>query len=173
MLIQSWISPKTQKGLPSKIDGKGIFAKEPIAKGEVVFIRSGHIIDRQTLESNRNIIKDSEAAITDDLYLAPLTDAELPRVMVYANHSCDPNAGTQSNIVWVALRDIKPGEEITLDYATHFAQSDYVMVCNCGAPCCRGKITGNDWQNPEFQKKYAGYFAWYIQQKIDAQTNRT
>jgi hypothetical protein len=39
--------------------------------------------------------------------------------------------------------------------------------CGCGQPTCRGKVTGNDWQKPELQKRYAGFFSPHVQRKID------
>jgi SET domain-containing protein len=169
MFVESWISPKTQKGLPSKIAGLGFFAKESINKGEIVAIKAGHIIDKATLNANRHIVLDSEMGLADGLYLAPLTTDEMPKSMVYMNHGCSPNAGFAGNVVIVAIRDIRVGEEITVDYAMHMADPEYLMNCNCGYENCRGKITGNDWQIPGIQKRYKGYFAWYIQQKIDKQ----
>ena len=39
----------------------------------------------------------------------------LPEPRCYLNHACDPNAiGTERDAV-IALRDIRPDEEITLD----------------------------------------------------------
>jgi SET domain-containing protein len=55
---------------------------------------------------------------TDDLFLAPVTAAEFESVMMFLNHSCEPNVGVQGQIVFVAMRDIAAGEELTLDYAT-------------------------------------------------------
>jgi hypothetical protein len=30
-------------------------------------------------------------------------------------------------------------------------------------------IDGRDWQRPDLQDRYRGYFSWYLQRKIDAQ----
>jgi len=87
--------------------------------------------------------------------------------MIFSNHSCDPNIGVQGQIVFVAMRDIQPGEELTHDWATTDDDSDE-MRCNCGARTCRGIITGQDWRREELQRKYRGYIAWYLQRKIDA-----
>lgn len=86
--------------------------------------------------------------------------------MIFSNHSCDPNIGVQGQIVFVALREIAMGEELTHDWATT-DDDDYSMTCRCGAETCRGVITGRDWQNKELQRKYQGIFSWYLQQKID------
>lgn len=59
----------------------------------------------------------------------------------YINHSCAPNAFMQSmrgHIVFFALRDIDPGEEITVDYGTTMHKDS--KKCFCGASTCRGSI---------------------------------
>jgi hypothetical protein len=42
------------------------------------------------------------------------------------------------------------------------------MQCRCGQPECRQTITGKDWQWPDLQRKYDGYFSWYLQCMIKA-----
>lgn len=167
--VSSWISPKTQKGLPSKIHGKGFFAKEPIKKGEILAVKGGHIIDRATLLANLDVVNDSQVQITNELYLAPLTPEEELACMVYVNHSCEPNGGWQGQIVFVAMHDIDTNEEITIDYATYLDDDIMQFTCNCQTPGCRHHITGRDWHIPELQEKYKGYFVWFIEQKINAQ----
>jgi len=59
----------------------------------------------------------------------------------YINHSCQPNAFMKilyNHILFIALRDISPGEEITIDYESTL-HSDKKR-CTCGAPLCRGTI---------------------------------
>ena len=87
--------------------------------------------------------------------------------MIFSNHSCDPNIGVQGQIVFVALRRIPAGEELTHDWATT-DDDDYVLECRCGARECRGTITGKDWRKKELQLKYRGRFSWYLQHKINA-----
>src|SRR6516165_3310796 len=71
----------------------------------------------------------------------------------FQNHSCEPNIGVQGQIVFVAMRDIAAGEELTHDWATT-DDEDYRMECRCGAATCRKIVTGKDWQKPELQEKY-------------------
>ena len=52
--------------------------------------------------------------------------------MLFTNHSCAPNIGVQGQIVFVALRDIAAGEELTHDWATT-DDDTYEMRCRCGA----------------------------------------
>lgn len=59
----------------------------------------------------------------------------------YINHSCTPNAFMKilyGHILFLALRDINPGEEITIDYESTL-HSD-TKRCTCRAPTCRGTI---------------------------------
>src|SRR6185503_217262 len=59
----------------------------------------------------------------------------------YINHSCEPNAFMQilyGHVLFIALRDIEPGEEITIDYESTL-HSDKKR-CICQAPSCRGTI---------------------------------
>jgi uncharacterized protein len=65
------------------------------------------------------------------------------------------------------MRDIRAGEELTTDYAL-FDDYDGQMTCNCGTAACRETINGRDWRRRDLQKKYRGYFSWYLQAKIDA-----
>ena len=85
--------------------------------------------------------------------------------MLYSNHSCDPNLGLRGNIIFVALRDIEPGEELTHDWCMT-DDDNYETECTCGAVNCRRVLTGKDWQRPELQARYRGYFATYLADKI-------
>ena len=87
-------------------------------------------------------------------------------VMMFLNHSCEPNVGILGQIVFVAMRDIDRDEELTIDYAMFGADKE-PMQCNCSASDCRGLITDSDWKITKLQKKYKGYFSSYIQLKIN------
>lgn len=67
------------------------------------------------------------------------------------------------------MRDIAAGEELTHDWATT-DDGDYALTCRCGCPSCRDTITGKDWMKPELQAKYAGWFCWFLQRKIEARS---
>jgi hypothetical protein len=68
----------------------------------------------------------------------------------------------------VAMRAIQPGEEVSFDYAMCDGSVYDEFLCECGAPNCRGRVAGDDWRNPALWDKYAGYFAPYLQRRIDA-----
>ena len=160
----SYISPKAAvKQSPNQ--GRGLFALEPIAKGETVCIKGGHIFNRRTLQEVTQALGPAEIQIGEDLFIGPLNEQEREGSMIFSNHSCEPNIGVQGQIVFVALRDIEAGEELTHDWATT-DDDTYEMDCKCGSPTCRGVITGQDWRRLDLQAKYAGYMSWYLMEKI-------
>lgn len=168
----SYISPKAIVR-ESSIHGKGLFAAQPILKDEIVCIKGGSIYDRNTLNAMPDWYRAAEIQIADDLFIGPRIEAEREGSMIFSNHSCDPNIGIQGQIIFVAMRDIEPGEELTHDWATT-DDDNYEMSCNCGTPNCRQIIRGDDWQKKELQEKYRGYMSWHIQRKIRAaRTDRT
>ena len=163
--MESYISPKTAKGLPSKIHGKGFFSVAYIKKDEIVAIKKGEIVPLDFLNES-GIGGGVGLQVSDTEYMAPLTKEEYEKSMVYINYSCEPNLGMRGQNIAVAFRDIQPNEELTLDYAMLFNNDDS-FECNCGNINCRHQITGRDWMKPELQEKYKGYFTEYIQSKID------
>jgi hypothetical protein len=164
-VISSYISPKAVKGRPSGIAGRGLLATASIAAGEIVAIKGGHIVDTATLRSLPQALQEAEIQIADGFHLAALDEEEYEAVMLFLNHSCEPNVGFAGNIVLVAMRAVEPGEELTTDYAL-FDDYDGAMTCRCGTPSCRGTIDGRDWQRPELQRRYRVYFSTYLQRKF-------
>jgi uncharacterized protein len=165
MIPLSYLSPKTEVQ-ESKIHGRGLFATADIAKDEMIAVKGGHIVDGKTLrEKITPVLGPVEIQIGDDLFIAPVSDEERESSMLYLNHSCDPNLGVHGEITFVAMREIGSGEELTHDWAMT-DDDDYSIECNCGAPDCRKTLTGKDWQRPELQERYAGYFSAYLARKI-------
>jgi hypothetical protein len=71
----------------------------------------------------------------------------------------------------VAMRTLTTGEEVTYDYAMVMhpnakSTSYFTMECRCGHTRCRKFITEDDWKIRELQRRYRGYFQWYLQEKI-------
>lgn len=165
MLPLSYRSPKTAVR-ESPIHGRGLFAQAKIDQGEVVLVKGGHIVDRATLKREISPSLGSvEIQIGDDFFIAPVNQDERELSMLYSNHSCDANLGMRGEITFVAMRDIAAGEELTHDWCTT-DDDDYEVKCNCRSSNCRGTLTGKDWQRPDLQKKYAGYFSAYLAEKI-------
>ncbi|KKU92276.1 MAG: Nuclear protein SET [Microgenomates group bacterium GW2011_GWA1_48_10] len=166
MSLLTWVSPKAVKGKTSKIEGKGLFALQKISKDEIVAVKGGHIVDRRAMDEIWKWNEDSELQIADDLYITPLEKSEIGGSMMYLNHSCEPNVGLAGNIIFVAMRDIDSGEELTIDYAMIDGDEDDAMECRCGSRNCRKTIRGTDWKRKDLQEKYKGYFSWFLEQRI-------
>lgn len=169
MIKHSYISDKV-KVHRSGIDRRGVFALKPIRKDEVLCVWGGYIVTEKEcdrLEKGRfKNVYDYATKIADGFYLLSDKKGGLEDDDFF-NHSCQPNAGIRGHLMMVAMRDIKPGEEITYDYCMTDADFDYSFTCACGQPGCRGVIRTSDWKKLSLQKKYKGYFSWYVQHKID------
>jgi SET domain-containing protein len=111
----------------SPISGKGLFAKTLIKKDSVVLFWRPKVLSKQEADA----LPDEEKAH----YLYPEGESMLwmQSPERYLNHSCEPNTYVvgQSD---VALRDIKPGEEITSDYIDLETEK---FECRCGSAKCR------------------------------------
>jgi SET domain-containing protein len=101
MQVASYRSPKTVVK-PSGIVGRGLFAAAAIPRGEIVCVKGGHLLDKAGLARHRAVVNDAELQVADDLFLAPVTAAELESVMMFLNHSCEPNVGVRGQIVLVS-----------------------------------------------------------------------
>lgn len=160
----SFLSPKVAVA-SSLIHGRGLFAVEDLRPGEIVCVKGGHIFTRAILEQVGSALGPAEIQIAENLFIGPIEPEERDGCMIFSNHSCDPNIGVQGQIVFVALRRVSAGEELTHDWATT-DDDDYTLDCRCGAAKCRKIVTGKDWQREDLQEKYRGLFSWYLQQKI-------
>ena len=122
----------------SHINGKGCFATQHFARGKKIAEYTGERIS--TIEamrrSRRRILR---ICAIDSRW--SLDGSRGGNGTHYINHSCAPNSFMKilyGNIQFYALRDIHPGEEITIDYETTL-HSDKKR-CHCGADTCRGTI---------------------------------
>ena len=135
--------------------GLGVFAKKTIRKNEIVAVFDGPIYDgdyepwthdlyNHTIQFGKNLWRDSMG---------------LAR---YVNHSCDPNCGIKKLFYVVAMRTIRPGEQITWDYEMTEKNPTWRLKCKCGSPLCR-KIIGHYRMMPlEIRIKYKGYISEWI-----------
>jgi SET domain-containing protein len=160
-MSSSWFNPKTEKRA-SGIQGRGLFARQPILAGEIVAVKGGAIMDAAAFALIRDEVSPAEIQIEDGLYIAPRSAAEVEANILCLNHSCRPNVGVRGQITFVAMRDIAAGAELTIDYAMIDGDPAERMACACGAPECRRVVTGDDWRRPELRQRYAGYFSRYL-----------
>ncbi len=165
--LKSYISPKTEVREKSEIEGNGLFAKQDIKKGEVIFIKNGHIVNHVEAMKLEAKLGEYCLQINDNFFLCPKRKEELKDIAIFINHSCDPNVGPDGQVTFVALRNIKAGKELCHDYAMT-TMREYRLKCNCGSKKCRKIITGNDWELKELQNKYGDHFSYHILKRIKA-----
>lgn len=128
---------------PSRIDGQGAFAAEPIpARRKIGEIR-GEFIDMATARTRAREAEQSTGRIfmvaISDKRAVDATHSSDP--LRFANHACEPNMVLkvqQGRVAFYALRDIEAGEELTARYGeTHHAGR---LQCRCGSPRCVGRL---------------------------------
>lgn len=159
----SYLTPKCDVREAADRGGYTVMAIKPIQKGELIVVWSGTLVDGATLTDLPPPVKRHSLQVEEDHYLVSLTDSEPAD---YVNHSCTPNAGLSGQIALVAMRDIRPGEEVTYDYAMSDGSPYDEFTCRCETARCRGRVTGDDWKRPELWGYYQGYFSTYLQRRI-------
>jgi hypothetical protein len=158
----NWLTPKAEARAAGD-KGMGSYAIAPIAAGESVAAFGGWLADDSQLRALPAERVSRTMQIDEHLYLV---SGETADPGDYVNHSCTPNCGLAGNMLVVAMRDIAVGEELTFDYAMSDGGDYDEFDCLCGAAECRGVVTGRDWQRPELQTRYAGWFSPYLAKKI-------
>jgi SET domain-containing protein len=121
----------------SHIDGTGVFAAEPIpGRRKIGEIRGESI----TVSEARRRAEGQQRIMIVEVSARKAIDASKSQdPMRFTNHCCSPNARLSirdGRIEFYAMRDILPGEEITVNYGeTHH---EGTLKCQCGAPNCIG-----------------------------------
>jgi SET domain-containing protein len=134
----------------SGVHGRGVFAARPIRKGQRVIEYAGRRIswkkamelpDTDPNNPNHTMFFGLEGGKVID----PSVGGNEAR---WINHSCAPNCETdeiKGRIYVVALRNLKPGDELSYDYRlevegrrTKKLERDF--ACYCGATTCRGNM---------------------------------
>jgi hypothetical protein len=167
----SWINQNLEVKNTKKY-GKGIFVKKNIKKDEVLIVMGGYIFDIEDENHLNKFNEDKPIEISEDFSICPKIKSDMDKMpQHYVNHSCNPNTGFKGQLFMVAMKDIKKGEEVVYDYAMIIASNPksteyFKMNCLCGSKNCRKIIDEEGWKIPELQKRYKGYFQWYLEEKI-------
>jgi len=122
----------------SAIHGWGVYAAEWIPPRRKVIEYTGQRIGRQ--EAKRRGAGSRTYLFTLDDYWT-LDGAVGGSGAELINHSCDPNLESRifkGHILYVSRREIRPGEELTVDY--RFSDDTKRVLCLCGSIHCRGTI---------------------------------
>jgi hypothetical protein len=136
--------------------GEGVFAAESIDRGEVIAVFDGPVYDG-------NFEQWTEDMLNHAIQFGPETWRDSNGIARVINHSCEPNCGVKNLFEIVAMREIKPGEEITWDYEmTENNQHGWRMECLCGTPSCRKIIGRYDNMPASVREKYRGFISEWL-----------
>ena len=149
--------PKKIQARKSTIHGNGVFALAALAKGERVIEYKG--LRRTHDEVDADDTGDVESGHTflftlnDDYVIDANYKGNDAR---WINHSCEPNCEaviaeaegddrTADKVFIEAIRDIKPGEELTYNYGItlaerHTPRLKKIWECRCGSRKCTGTM---------------------------------
>ena len=130
----------------SGIHGRGVFATTPIPRGTRIIEYKG---ERISDEESEHRYSDSTHTFLFMLENNEIIDGgRNGNSSRWINHSCEPNceANEESGRMFIdALRKIKAGEEITIDYNLHIEERytaalkrEYACVCEMRK--CRGTL---------------------------------
>ncbi len=124
---------------PSNIDGQGAFSAEAIpARRKIGEIRGESISVRTARQRAKGQQRIMIVEVSDKRAIDASASTDPLR---FTNHSCRPNAVLrirQGRVEFYAMRDVSPGEEITVNYGeTHHEGR---LACRCGAPGCVGRL---------------------------------
>jgi len=112
--------------MPSKIDGVGVFAIRNIPKNTNIFGRDcaeneeNNFIDEKKIDKINPALKklyDDFCTVENNYYNCP-KNFNLLTVSWYVNHSGKPNVVHGEDGNFISLREIKKGEELTVNYKT-------------------------------------------------------
>lgn len=137
---------------PAPSGGMGVYAARDLTVGEPVVQMRGLVLAREQVDWERHW----SMQIGPDEFLC--NDADHPHLDHFLNHSCDPNlafvrGGLPRLSPWLhARRSIRAGEELCWDYSTSEDDPAWSMPCRCGAPTCRGLVTGYSRLSPAQQQ---------------------
>jgi hypothetical protein len=149
---------------PSRIHvgGVGVFAVRDIEQGQKVCDGISdedfqELVSWELLERCDGDLKAKIMAFcvgTPDGFVPP-PDFDFNKLSIewYLNHSCEGNCGFNDEGDFIAIRDIRKGEELSYDYGLVESNPRFSMGCACKTQTCRHVITGNDWKNENFYLK--------------------
>lgn len=141
----------------SSIHGNGVFADEQIRKGDRIVrykgtLRTHKEVDRLYGEQDEN--GHTFLFTLNDEYVIDANEGG--NVARWINHSCDPNCESvieendkgkahKDKVFIEAIRDIKPGEELTYNYGIvleerYTAKLKKLWECRCGSKKCTGTM---------------------------------
>ena len=126
----------------SPIHGKGVFATQPIKKGEILHQMDGRAVG---LLKCFWLILTKKVQIDMPLQIGNRSYFILDEFSESFNHSCEPLCAITDKNEIIAIKDIEVGQELTYDYAMTvlptFYTKNWKMSCGCNAKTCRKDVS--------------------------------
>ncbi|AFT90280.1 HAD-IA family hydrolase [Paraburkholderia phenoliruptrix] len=152
-------APKWAPGV--RHTGHGLFAVRSFRKGEIIGQFGGRLVAAEAIDDYVREVGNFGLQVHPNWYVCPGSAEEISQHGTI-RHSCAPNVGLSDALTLVTMRDIVASQEthveFLIDYAMTGLPATSFFSCVCGAPACRGEVTGDDWRIKELQLAYRGYF---------------
>jgi SET domain len=136
---------------------KGLFAVGSIAEGEILI----DLNEEETLSSptRRSLqIGEGKHAFGGE------------ETVGFLNHGCEPNVFLDFSCLCVrALKYIRAGEEVKINYAATEYEMHDSFQCNCGSPVCLRIIRGFKFLTRDQQLNLKPYLAPYLLRRLDGE----
>ncbi len=114
--------------------GKGLFAGESLKRGDFIIEYVGKKIPNSIADNlGTRYLFDLENGFTID-------GSPMSNTARWINHSCEPNVEAEldeeeEKIRILAMHDIEPGEELTIDYGEEYVK-DFITPVGCKCRKC-------------------------------------
>jgi uncharacterized protein len=122
----------------SKIHRYGVFAGQRIPRNRKVIEYTGKRLNRKEAKYRGDGDYTYLFAVDDYWTLDGSIGGSGAEII---NHSCDPNLVSRivkGHVLYMSLRSIKPGEELTVNY--NFGKDVRTWPCSCGSASCGGAL---------------------------------
>ena len=122
----------------SRLTGRGLFATTHIRARAKIGEFEGEVVG---LRESRRRAQGRRIVAIVELERHAIDATRTRRGFRFINHSCEPNTFmrcTATRAEFYALRGIRAGEELTVDYG--YCHHEGKLPCRCGAKQCRGWI---------------------------------
>lgn len=148
--------------------GLDVIANQIIHRGESLVMYGGGFVDRAHIHLIPTSMRPFFFEVADGIWFGHGFDEAGLGIAERLNHSCNPSAGFDGIAHVIALRDIQPGESVTLDYSA--LQSEDLegssFECACGSCDCRLQVSVHDWQKVRADDPLIRHMQPFIQSRI-------
>jgi uncharacterized protein len=146
----------------SLIHGTGVFSAALFSPGEIILQ-----IDDSRVVTDASPLDPAKGEFEHHCdYVANGKIVLMQPLERFINHRCDPNTYIRTisgDRYVVALREIRPGDEITYDYCVN-GDGDTAWDCSCGSPECRRHLLSGFFHLPVgVQARYLALLEdWFV-----------